>query len=108
MFNGMDPLFQCLNRRDHDSLLAQDGPGVETFVDEMNGHTCLGDARIDRLLDRMQPWEGGKQRGVDVHDSVWESDEERAGDEVHVAREHDDLDPMLFKPCRHHPVALFA
>ena len=45
---------------------------------------------------------------MDVDDPVRKTVEERRRQQVHVPRQHDDLDAVLLEPGRHHEVALLA
>ena len=45
---------------------------------------------------------------MDVDHAIREALQERRRQQVHVAREHDELDAVLLEPRRHHEVALGA
>ena len=51
------------------------------------------DAVVDRLLDGADAGERRQERRVHVDDPLREAGEERRVEELHVAGEHDELDP---------------
>ena len=91
-----------------DRLLREHGPGVEPLVDVVHGHAGRVGAGRDRVADRVRAGERRQERRVDVDDPLGEPAQERLGEEVHVAGEHDELDAVLLEPRRHHEVALLA
>ena len=106
MLDGVDPLDERLARLDGNGLLADDGAGVEAFVDEVHRDARRLDARRERVVDRARAGELGQQRRVHVDDALREAFEERGREQVHVAGADDDADAVLLEPVRHRRVAL--
>src|SRR5436305_2990742 len=108
VLDGVDSLLERLARLERELLLAQDRAGVEALVDEVDRDARGLHIGCERLLDRVRAREVRQERGVNVDDAFREAIEERLRQEVHVAREHDELDAVLLEPRRHHEVALLA
>ena len=72
----------------------------------MDGHAGRVDAGGERFFDRTGAGEGREERRVDVHDPVPEAVEERRSQQLHEARQHDQLDIQLLEPGRHDEIAL--
>ena len=85
---GLDGLRQL------DRLLEDDRPGVDPLVHEVDGDAEDLDAVVERLLDRAHARERGQQRRMDVDDPQREGGEERRAEQLHVAREHHELDAL--------------
>ena len=88
-----------------DGALGDDRARVDALVDEVDGHAEDLHAVGERLLDRADARERGQQRRVHVDHPAREAREEGGVDELHVAREHDELDPRAVEPRRHREVA---
>src|SRR3954470_4056508 len=95
-------------RKNVERLLRDDRPQVHVLVDEVDGHAHHRDAILDRLLGGPEAGEGGQQRRVDVDDPPREAADEGRAEDLHEAREHDQLDPALLEPVRERAVALRA
>ena len=88
-----------------DGALGDDRPGVHALVDEVDGDAEDLDAVVERLLDRVEAREGGQQRRVHVDHAVREARPGSRARQLHVAGEHDELDPARGEPGRHRSVA---
>ena len=56
--------------RDRDRSLEDDRAVVDALIDEMNGRAGDPHAVLDRLTLRVQPFERGQQRRMDVDDAL--------------------------------------
>src|SRR5919202_1731260 len=95
-------------RDDVECFLEDDRPRIDALVDEVDGHPHHLDAVVECLLDRANAREGGQQRRVDVDDPPLEAADERRAEQLHEAREHDEVDRALLKPARERVVAFGA
>jgi hypothetical protein len=66
------------------------------------------DAMVERLLDGIEPGERREQRGVDVDHPVAESGHELRRQQLHVARQHDQVDPQIGHPIADRAVSRLA
>src|SRR4051812_9669808 len=89
-----------------ESLLKEDGPAVDSLVDEMHGNSGNLHAVVDRLSDRADARECREQRRVHVHDPVREAPDEHRGEQLHEPREHDQLRAAGLDPVAQGRVAL--
>lgn len=77
-----------------DALL-DNGALVEIGGDEMGGGTDDFDAAVVGLVVGLGAFEGGQERVVDVDDLARHGGAQAGGQDLHVAGEHDELDPVL-------------
>ena len=108
VLDRVDALLERRARLERHGLLREHRPGVEPVVDVVHGHAGRVGAGRERVADRVRAGERRQERRVDVHDPTGEPAQERLGQKVHVAGEHDELDAVLLEPGRHHEVALLA
>ena len=87
-------------------FLKQDRAAVHALVDEVDGHARHLHAVLDRLLDRAEPGERGKQRRMHVHDPPGEAADEARREQLHEPGEHDELHLALLEPAGERLVAL--
>src|SRR3954452_15288588 len=73
--------------------LEDDRPAVDALVDEVDGNSGNFRAVLECLLDRVEPLEGRQERWVDVDDPVREAADEARREDLHPARQHDELRP---------------
>src|SRR4051794_5110894 len=88
-----------------EGLLQDDRPAVDALVDEVDGHSPDPHAVLDRLLDRPYAGERRQQRGVHVDDPSLEATDELGPEDLHEAREHQQVDLALVEPVAHRLVA---
>src|SRR5436309_1955441 len=103
VLNLLDPGVQRLSRvalPDLHRFLEHDRAGVDALVDEVDRRTRDLDAMCERVLDRVRAGKRRQQRGVHVQDAAGKALEERCRQELHVAREDDELDASLGEPFR--------
>src|SRR5947209_20523296 len=81
-----------------DCPLQDDRAGIDALVDEVDGDPEYPHAVLERLLDGSEPGKGGQKSRVDVGDPTRKTAEELPAQELHVAREHDELNPPLAQP----------
>jgi hypothetical protein len=86
-------------------LLGDDGAGIDSLVDKMNGATGHFYTVIEGLFPGFQTGKGGQKRGVDVDDAVGKSAEEFAFEDAHEAGEHDEINLGILE---HGDEALFG
>src|SRR3954453_1154328 len=92
VLGGVDRLLKRrpVPARGHRDLALQDHrPRVDPLVNEVDADAGYLDPGIERLADRVEAGEGGKQGGVDVDDAVAEARDEGAAEQLHVAGEDD-------------------
>src|SRR3954454_24028717 len=92
-------------RINRESLLHDDRAGVDALVDEMHRPPHLLDAVVECLLDRPHAREGREERRVHVDDAAREAPDERLAQQLHEAREHDELRAALLEPVAERLVA---
>src|SRR3954469_7163788 len=78
--------------RQLDRALEDDRPAVDPLVDEVDRHAEDLDAIGERLADRADAGERGEQRGVDIDHALREPPQEAGRQQLHVARQDDELD----------------
>lgn len=84
----LDPLmegFSGIVIQDRHGTLTDDGAGIDTGVDEVDGTAGCFDAVVEGLFPGRDAWKGWKQRGMDVDDSAGEGLQERAFEDAHEA-----------------------
>ena len=81
---------------------------VDSLVDEVHRYPEHLDAVVDRLLDGTDPGESGQERRVDVDHAIWELPQELGAQQLHVAREHDQLGAARGQPLRYRSIAILA
>ena len=86
---------------DRHCALEDDDAVIHALVDEMNRAAGDFGAVAERLLLRVEPREGRKQRGVNVQDAVREALDKGRRKDAHVAGEDDEVDPVLLKSSDH-------
>ena len=88
-----------------DRLLQDNRPRVDPLVDQVHGHPGDRHPVRERLADRVEARERGKQRRMHVDDPVAKPAHELRGQELHVAGEDDQVDIPLGQPVRDRGVA---
>src|SRR6185295_2027492 len=109
VLDGPDARVERLRRvaaLDGHGLLEDDRPAVRSLIDEVDGYACFRHTRGESLADRVQPGEGGEERGVDVDRR--KTPEEGGRQKLHVAGADDDLDAFLLEPIGHGQIAFLA
>ena len=94
MFRRVNALVQCCRRiliKHRHRLLADNGPGVHTGIDEMDGATGDFHALIQRLFPGFQSGEGGQQRGVNINDAAFKGAQKIALKHAHETGEDDQI-----------------
>src|SRR5436190_15760077 len=81
-----------------DRSLQDDRPRVDAFVHEVNRDAGDLHAMLERLADCIETRERRQECRVDVDDPVPESLDELSAQELHVSREHDQVDVTLGQP----------
>src|SRR3954452_5840723 len=89
-----------------ESLLEDDRTAVDALVDEMHGNSGNLDPVVDRLLDRADAGERRQERRMHVDDPAREALDEDRREELHEAREHDELGAASVDPIAEFRVAL--
>src|SRR4051794_30878082 len=85
----LDAVDALLYRRDVgrvgelEGLLQDDGPTVDAFVDEVDGHAHHLHPMLERLLDRSDARECGQERRVHVDDPAAEAADEPGPEQLH-------------------------
>ena len=79
---------------DGDRLLEQDGPRVESLVDEVDRRTRDLDAMLAGLRLGVLPRKGRQQGGVDVEDAAAKRADEDRREDSHEAGEADEVDAL--------------
>ena len=73
---GLDPGvegFGCVGFEDGYGGLGDNFSSVHSRIDPMHGATGGGNLGVPCLFPRLQARKGGKEGGVDVHDTAWEA-----------------------------------
>src|SRR5436190_7980498 len=88
-----------------DRSLQDDRPRVDAFVHEVNRDAGDLHAMLERLADCIETRERRQECRVDVDDPVPEPLDELSAQELHVSREHDQVDVTLGQPVPDRGVA---
>lgn len=93
---GVEAFWSVVVENRH-GLLAEDGAGVDSVIDEVDGAACELDAVVESLFPSFEPWEGREQGGVDINHTLPEMLEEIRFDDAHEAGEDDKIDLGLLE-----------
>src|ERR1700738_316131 len=91
----------------HDALQNDDAV-VEVLIHEVARAAGHPDAVVEGLLLRIEPWESGQKRGVDVEDAVWERGNEIGREQAHVTGQADEVDVVLPEGGEHFGIVVCA
>ena len=82
---------------DGNNRLPDDRTGVDPLIDEVQGATGDLGAVVQRLTDRMKPGKGGKERGMNIHESPLVMPDESGGQEAHKTGQGDQINVRFLK-----------
>jgi hypothetical protein len=91
LLNARVQSFRSVGIQHRHRFLAQDRPGINTGIDQMDGATGHFNAVIESLFPCFQTRERRQERGVDIDDAAFEGAEERAFKDAHKTGEHNQV-----------------
>src|SRR5437764_3155472 len=104
----MDAVDERLLRVDRNRHLADHAAGVDAVIDVVDGHAGRRNSGVQGVDDRLFARELRQERRVDVDDPVGEPLEERLRQQMHVAREDDEVNAAKLEPVGELRVAVRA
>src|SRR5215472_7774432 len=91
-----ETLFGVAGEHGHRGL-QHDGTRVHSLVHEVDGRSCHAHAVSEGLALGVETREGGEERGVDVESAPAEVGDVGGGEDPHVSRVTDEIDPSLLQ-----------
>lgn len=104
MFGGLDAGMKCFRRvagKHRNAALAEDRPGIDSGIDEVDRATRLRYPGVQGLSPCLKPAEGREEGGVDVQNPSRECLEKGLLDDPHEAGEHNEIDARLKEEPHH-------